>query len=75
MICRADNDPDGVDDFWHCGCHITERAREHAHIVSRLVHLDTRAVELQLEGRLTECHQGFSHALGGGCKHRLNRTE
>ena len=46
--------PDRLDDLGHGGCHIPKRAREHAHFVAGLVHLDAGAVELQLERRLTE---------------------
>ena len=50
LACRQRHDR--LDDLRHGGCHIPERAREHAHFVTGLVHLDARAIELQLEGGL-----------------------
>ena len=57
LACRQRHDR--LDDLGHGGCHITERAREYAHLVTGLVHLDAGAIELQLERRLDRTPSGL----------------
>ena len=66
MISRAANAPDRLDDLRHGGCHVPQRARKHAHLVAGLVHLDARAIELQLERRLTERLEARPPRLSAG---------
>ena len=47
----------GLDDLRHGGGHVVQRAREDAHLVAGLVHLDARAVELVLERGVAEIGQ------------------